>query len=104
MTVDDVISVLQACDMLKRDAQKRYYLEVNPEVIDAHLRKVEQRKLPRVDPSKLTWTPFVLSRDRLASLMGQQTVTKDTEETADVDVTGDENSEDENHATESTEA
>ncbi|KAI8100187.1 acyl-CoA N-acyltransferase, partial [Halteromyces radiatus] len=64
---------------------KSYRLEMDMDVINAHIKKMDERCLPHVDPSKLTWTPFALSRDRLAVLMGQQTI-KNGEEHLDVDI------------------
>ncbi|CAO3589876.1 unnamed protein product [Absidia cylindrospora] len=104
MTPDDVISTLQLHNMISSttsDQEKStattpsststssqpYELHINLETINAHINKMDKRQLPRVNPSKLTWTPFALSRDRLAVLMGQQTI-KNGEEHLDVDITG----------------
>lgn len=74
MTVDDVVLTLQAFDMLKKNDQDKYYIEVNKKMVDTHLQKVQERReercLPTINPRKLTWTPFVLSRDRLAGIAG----------------------------------
>lgn len=60
---------------------------INAQVIRAHLDKLDKKNYIRVNPEKLTWTPFVLSRDRLAALLGQKKVTiKDNDESADVEV------------------
>lgn len=81
MTVDDVVLTLQAFDMLKKDEQGRYYIEMNKKLVDIHLQKMEerreQRQLPHINPRKLTWTPFVLSRDRLAGIAGEPQLAAD---------------------------
>ncbi|SAL99257.1 hypothetical protein [Absidia glauca] len=104
MTPDDIISTLQLHDMISTIPSTSnsssssssgssavgdtYQLQVDEDLINSHIAKVDSRQLPRVDPSKLTWTPFALSRDRLAVLMGQQTL-KNQDEQTEVDVTGD---------------
>ncbi|KAI8335403.1 acyl-CoA N-acyltransferase [Chlamydoabsidia padenii] len=95
MTPDDIISTLQLYDMITTTSRHTssssadsYQLEINVDLINSHITKVDSRQLPRVNPSKLTWTPFALSRDRLAVLMGQQTI-KNQDEHTDVDVIGD---------------
>lgn len=99
MTPDDIISTLQLHDMISTIPSASsssesstegdtYQLQVDNDLINSHIAKVDSRQLPRVDPSKLTWTPFALSRDRLAVLMGQQTL-KNQDEQMEVDVTGD---------------
>ncbi|KAF7732573.1 hypothetical protein EC973_003320 [Apophysomyces ossiformis] len=89
MTPDDIISTLQSNQMIRwDDTMKTYVLEINQSIIEAHMQKMEQKQLPSVDPAKLMWTPFVLSRDRLAVLMGQTKTVKNQDEDGDVDVTG----------------
>lgn len=68
MTVDDVITTLELLGMLKENETKQYYLQVDHDIIRQHLKQLDLRGYPEVDPVKLTWTPYVLSRDRLAAL------------------------------------
>ncbi|KAI8381139.1 acyl-CoA N-acyltransferase [Radiomyces spectabilis] len=99
MTPDDIISTLQANHMIRFDTDlDRYVLEIDCKVIREHLQKVEGRGYPTVDPAKLTWTPFVLSRDRLAMLLEHQRTIKDGEEAADVDIVSSDTSSDTSEA------
>lgn len=66
---------------------KRYSIALDVKAIKFHLDNIDKRNYSRVDPDKLTWTPFVLSRDRLAVLLGQTKSTiKNIDESTDVDV------------------
>ncbi|KAI9275817.1 acyl-CoA N-acyltransferase [Phascolomyces articulosus] len=74
MTADDVISTLQLTDILKEDSKSEgYIMEIDQTTIDKHIHKVKERGLPQVDPTKLTWTPYVLSRERLVALTSAAT-------------------------------
>ncbi|KAG2179177.1 hypothetical protein INT43_002027, partial [Umbelopsis isabellina] len=72
LTPDDVISCLQLSDMFRENkATGAYELCIRDTVIEQHLQKVAQRKYLKVNPENLTWTPFVLSRERLANITGE---------------------------------
>lgn len=72
MTPDDVISCLQLSDMFRENKETgAYELCIRDKVIEQHLQKVAQRKYLKVNPENLTWTPFVLSRERLANITGE---------------------------------
>ncbi|KAI7888995.1 acyl-CoA N-acyltransferase [Mucor mucedo] len=88
LTPDDIISTLQTNNMIKYDkVTAQYSLILDVKTIKAHLSNIEKKNYSRVDPDKLTWTPFVLSRDRLAVLLGQTKSTiKNIDESTDVDV------------------
>ncbi|KAI9490880.1 acyl-CoA N-acyltransferase [Zychaea mexicana] len=76
MTADDVTSTLQLTGILKEDPKlegEGYMMAVDQETIDKHINKVKARGLPQVDPTKLTWTPYVLSRERLVALTSATT-------------------------------
>ncbi|KAI8059105.1 acyl-CoA N-acyltransferase [Gongronella butleri] len=104
MTPDDIISTLQVNNMIwpnqpmqpdlvrpasANGAPVAYRLVLDPKVMAAHLKKIDDKHFRTIDPKKLTWTPFALSRDRLAVLMGQKTIKNGEDEQHDVDVTGD---------------
>ncbi|KAL9543752.1 hypothetical protein PS6_009119 [Mucor atramentarius] len=88
LTPDDIVSTLQNNNMIQHDKVKgEYSIVVNPQVIKDHLTNLRKKNYARVNPEKLTWTPFVLSKDRLAALLGQTKVTiKNVDESTDVDV------------------
>lgn len=88
LTPDDIVSTLQNNNMIHHDKVKgEYSIIVNPQVIKDHLTNLRKKNYARVNPEKLTWTPFVLSKDRLAALLGQTKVTiKNVDESTDVDV------------------
>lgn len=66
---------------------KHYSMSLDMKTIKEHLLRIDEKNYLRIDPEKLTWTPFVLSRDRLAVLLGQTKLTiKNTDESTDVDV------------------
>lgn len=66
---------------------KHYSIILDIKAIKTHLSNIDKKNYSRVDPDKLTWTPFVLSRDRLAVLLGQTKSTiKNIDESTDVDV------------------
>jgi hypothetical protein len=48
-----------------------YELCIQDTAIEQHLQKVAQRNYLKVTPENLTWTPFVLSRERLANITGE---------------------------------
>ncbi|KAF1803492.1 acyl-CoA N-acyltransferase, partial [Mucor lusitanicus] len=85
---DDIVSTLQNNNMIRHDKVKgEYSIVVNPQAIKDHLANLRKKDYARVNPEKLTWTPFVLSKDRLAALLGQTKVTiKNVDESTDVDV------------------
>ncbi|CDH50462.1 histone [Lichtheimia corymbifera JMRC:FSU:9682] len=79
MTVDDVITTLELLGMLKeKNETNQYYLQVDHDIIRQHLKQIDHRGYPEVDPVKLTWTPYALSRDRLAALTNPETTTTTT--------------------------
>ncbi|KAL0140297.1 acyl-CoA N-acyltransferase [Mucor lusitanicus] len=88
LTPDDIVSTLQNNNMIRHDKVKgEYSIVVNPQAIKDHLANLRKKDYARVNPEKLTWTPFVLSKDRLAALLGQTKVTiKNVDESTDVDV------------------
>ncbi|KAI8374081.1 acyl-CoA N-acyltransferase [Choanephora cucurbitarum] len=88
LTPDDIISTLQNNNMIHYDKiTKHYSLAINPQVIKAHLHTLQQRNYLQLKPDKLKWSPFMLSRDRLAVLLGQTKLTiKDSDESNDVDI------------------
>jgi hypothetical protein len=88
LTHDDIISTLQNQDMIQYDKlTKHYSIKLDIKTIKEHLKRVDEKNYSRIDPEKLTWTPFVLSRDRLAVLLGQTKITiKNTDESTDVEV------------------
>ncbi|KAI7906059.1 acyl-CoA N-acyltransferase [Cokeromyces recurvatus] len=88
LTVDDIISTLQNNNMIQYDKDtKRYSLVIDWKQIEDYIKKMDEKNYLRVDAEKLTWTPFVLSRDRLAALLGQAKKTiKDIDESVDVDI------------------
>ncbi|KAI9028932.1 acyl-CoA N-acyltransferase [Phycomyces nitens] len=88
MTADDIVSTLQLNHMLRHDSG-HYLIEINKATIEDHLCRIEKKQLPKVDPTKLTWAPFLLTRDRLATLPGPQLTDKGGDEDKDVDVLGD---------------
>ncbi|CAO3646296.1 unnamed protein product [Cunninghamella echinulata] len=104
MTPDDIISTLQFNNMIipnksmdytnksenesQEDISTTYKFNIDVKLINEHLKKIDDKNFPTVDPSKLMWTPFALSRDRLAVLMGQQTIKNSEDEHLDVDVIG----------------
>ncbi|SAM07280.1 hypothetical protein [Absidia glauca] len=83
MTLDDIVSTLQLNNMISSDntidhdnttsrgtlkgtnipspssASRKYRLQIDLELVKAYNKKVKERRLPQVDPKKLTWTPFV---------------------------------------------
>ncbi|ORZ20717.1 acyl-CoA N-acyltransferase [Absidia repens] len=77
MTPDDIISTLQLRNMIsgrpttilesKAVTRRHYELVVDVEKINTHIKKLNERRLPCVDPSKLVWNLF-LPLDRLAML------------------------------------
>lgn len=88
LTPDDIISTLQNANMIQYDKlTKNYSIVLDIKTINKHLQTLRDKNYARIDPEKLTWTPFVLSRDRLAVLLGQTKLTiKDTDESPDVEV------------------
>ncbi|KAI9257071.1 acyl-CoA N-acyltransferase [Helicostylum pulchrum] len=88
LTPDDIISTLQNNNMIQYDKlTKHYSLLLDIPTIKAHLCNLDKKNYSRIDPDKLTWTPFVLSRDRLAVLLGQAKATiKNVDESSDVDI------------------
>lgn len=89
LTPDDIISTLQTNNMIQYDnVTKQYSLALDLDSIKQYLADLDKKNYSRVDPHKLTWTPFVFSRDRLAVLLGQTTKStiKNIDESTDVDV------------------
>ncbi|GAB5585739.1 Histone acetyltransferase [Umbelopsis nana] len=72
LTPDDIISCLQLNNMLCKDENTgSYQLNIQDRVLDEHALKVAHKNYVQIIPDKLTWTPFVLSKERLASLTGK---------------------------------
>ena len=72
LTPDDIISTLETNQMLNHDASTNTYsILINPQIIENHLTYVDQKNYIQVNSTKLTWTPFVLSQDRLAHLLSE---------------------------------
>ncbi|KAI8390145.1 acyl-CoA N-acyltransferase [Blakeslea trispora] len=88
LTPDDIISTLENNNMIHHNKlTKQYSLAINPQVIKTHLHNLKQRNYLQLKPEKLKWTPFMLSQDRLAALLGHTKLTiKDTDESNDVDI------------------
>ncbi|KAI9258248.1 acyl-CoA N-acyltransferase [Sporodiniella umbellata] len=89
LTPDDIISTLESHHMLIHcPITQSYSLSLPPQLIDAHLTRVDQKHQLQVDQNKLTWTPFVLSKDRLAILLGEnpKLTVKNSDEAMDVDI------------------
>ncbi|KAI8335475.1 acyl-CoA N-acyltransferase [Chlamydoabsidia padenii] len=77
MTPDDIISTLQRHNMISPSHQDNtpivesstatnipstlYTLHIDLDMINSHLKKVDERQLPRLDPDKLIWEPYYLS-------------------------------------------
>jgi hypothetical protein len=86
---DDIISTLQNNNMIHYDKLSKYYsIVIDVQAIKQHLANLDKKNYSRIDPDKLTWTPFVLSRDRLANLLGQRklTIKNIDDESTDVEV------------------
>lgn len=68
MKVEDIIETMDINDMLSYDEnQQMYIITPNMQVIEEHMKKQTDKDYLSVQPKNLMWTPFVLSRDRLAS-------------------------------------
>jgi hypothetical protein len=68
MKIEDIIETMDINDMLSYDEnQQMYIITPNMQVIEEHMEKQKDKDYLTVQPKKLMWTPFVLSRDRLAS-------------------------------------
>lgn len=73
ITPDDIISTLEINNMIRQDGpNKKYSIIIDSPHIQSHLEKLDAKNYARVNPEKLTWTPFLLVRDRLAPLINQQ--------------------------------
>lgn len=73
ITPDDIVSTLEINSMIHKDSTtNKYSIAIDLEHIQSHLQKLDAKSYVRVDPEKLTWTPFILSRDRLAPIINQQ--------------------------------
>ena len=88
LTPDDIISTLQNANMIQYDKlTKHYSVVLDTKAIQQHNEAMKAKNHARINPEKLTWTPFVLSRDRLAVLLGDTKLTiKSTDESTDVEV------------------
>lgn len=70
--------------MIQQDKEtNKYKIIMDLPRIRMHLQSLESKNYILVDPEKLTWTPFILSKDRLAPLLN---TVKDIDESADVDI------------------
>ncbi|KAI8983945.1 acyl-CoA N-acyltransferase [Mycotypha africana] len=69
LTSEDIISTLQKNNMIQYDAHGKHSILLNLDAMKAHLKKLDRKNYLKLNPDKLTWTPFVLSRDRLAALL-----------------------------------
>jgi len=71
LTPDDIISCLQLNGMLSMNEDDRtYHISVSEKALHEHAQKFAQKDYLQIMPEKLTWTPFVLSKERLANLTG----------------------------------
>ncbi|KAG1138699.1 hypothetical protein G6F37_011685 [Rhizopus arrhizus] len=90
LTPDDIISTLETNQMLNHDASTNTYsILIDPQIIENHLTYVDQKNYIQVNSTKLTWTPFVLSQDRLAHLLGENpklTIKNVDDESMDIDI------------------
>ena len=57
--------------LCKDEKTGSYQLNIQDRVLDEHALKVAHKNYVQIIPDKLTWTPFVLSKERLASLTGK---------------------------------
>jgi hypothetical protein len=74
LTPDDIISCLQLNDMLFQDkATGKYQINLHGQTLEEHAKKMVQKNYIQIVPEKLTWTPFILSKERLASITGEAT-------------------------------
>ncbi|KAG2187564.1 hypothetical protein INT44_005253 [Umbelopsis vinacea] len=74
LTPDDIISCLQLNDMLFKDkVTGKYQIDIHDQTLEEHAKKLAQKNYIQIVPEKLTWTPFVLSKERLASITGEAT-------------------------------
>jgi MOZ/SAS family len=74
LTPDDIISCLQLNDMLCKDkVTGKYQIDIHGQTLEEHAKKMAQKNYIQIVPEKLTWTPFVLSKERLASITGEAT-------------------------------
>jgi hypothetical protein len=72
LTPDDIISTLETNQMLNHDPlTNTYSIIIDPKTIEDHLNHVDQKGYVQVNPTKLTWTPFILSKDRLSQLLSE---------------------------------
>lgn len=63
MTADDVISALEGLRCLVRDPQTQMYaFRVDHEFCKQYVAKWESKNYVQLDPSALTWTPYVMGR------------------------------------------
>lgn len=63
MTADDVISALEGLRCLVRDPQTQMYaFRVDTEFCKQYIAKWESKNYVQLDPSALTWTPYVMGR------------------------------------------
>jgi hypothetical protein len=84
LTPDDIISTLQTNNMIQHDKEtNKYTIVMDIPQIRLHLQSLDKKNYVSVDPEKLTWTPFILSRDRLAPLLN---TIKNTDESNDVHI------------------
>lgn len=72
LTPDDIISCLQLNSMLSMNEEDgTYHISVLEKALHEHAQKFAQKNYLQIMPEKLTWTPFVLSKERLANLTGE---------------------------------
>lgn len=68
MTADDVISALEGLRCLVRDSQTQLYaFRVDLEFCKQYVAKWESKKYVQLDPSALTWTPYVMGRSNASN-------------------------------------
>lgn len=76
--------------MLNHEASTNTYsILIDPQIIENHLTRVDEKNYIQVNSTKLTWTPFVLSQDRLAHLLGENpklTIKNVDDESMDIDI------------------
>lgn len=49
----------------------KYQINIQGQTLEDHAKKMVQKNYIQIVPEKLTWTPFILSKERLASITGE---------------------------------
>ncbi|RPA79222.1 hypothetical protein BJ508DRAFT_416006 [Ascobolus immersus RN42] len=62
MCADDIVSAMEALDMLSRDPETdAYILRIDKQALEANIAKWEAKGYVKLNPEALVWTPFVHS-------------------------------------------